>query len=741
MLILTEAAFETNVRIIQALIDARLPVATIYPLVLQLLEIPYTDDKYVLEALKLQRQLAQDVDGHREPLEETLGRPLTAYSAERCSQLAQLLSARRCSPPGPASIIITTTTCKRLDLFTQTINSFLACCLDLNNHLFEWLVVDDNSSEEDRAAMKAKYPFMTFVLKDPSQKGHARSMNIIRHHVLASGCPYFWHLEDDFRFFRPARWMSQCLAVLGSSPRYGQCLLNRAYGEDVEQGALIWGGHRRYVPGPDGKPLRYYIHEYAVGESLDKLHRHLTSQSLGSCSYWPHFSLRVGLTRVEVLRSVGAFSETAEHFEREYAYRYRERWLTTYFDNIACTHIGRRTYERSGAKLNAYDLNHEKQFGEAPKGVGSDPEIKLDAISAASRGQVANPSAGPAQAQRQIGIKVYVLNLKRRPDRLVKFRELNRQELPHFHVFDAVDGQKLKPNLTIQRLFEPNDYSYRRGIVGCALSHLMMWAELAGSPMLGGMLVIEDDAELTRGFLGKVLRLVEDNPEADIIFLHHHPYQTYAKPENLDREREPKTEHWSKQESQRYSMGGTTAYWITKKGAANLLRYIEQKGVGFGIDWVMFYCDANKVHYSTPFLAFAECAQTQGADTDIQNVYDGVGFEGATGWLAAELAWWGEKGVRHKLADMPCEEDEKSKVVCQEAKCEPRELLTQINLFKRSKDTEGWLRSQPVHWTPVASWIISVPDSMLSTDDLRKRVWFGYLNLPAVTEAIGDAVK
>ncbi len=44
-----------------------------------------------------------------------------------------------------ANITFTMTTCKRLDLFVPTMNSFLRCCTD--RHLISrWIIVDDNSS-------------------------------------------------------------------------------------------------------------------------------------------------------------------------------------------------------------------------------------------------------------------------------------------------------------------------------------------------------------------------------------------------------------------------------------------------------------------------------------------------------------------------------------------------------------------------------------------------------------------
>lgn len=64
-----------------------------------------------------------------------------------------IVKCNRISP----RVIITFTTCKRLDLFQQTIHSILNMWHDI--HMIDyWYCVDDNSSESDRAIMREKYP-------------------------------------------------------------------------------------------------------------------------------------------------------------------------------------------------------------------------------------------------------------------------------------------------------------------------------------------------------------------------------------------------------------------------------------------------------------------------------------------------------------------------------------------------------------------------------------------------------
>lgn len=737
----SQEAFSENVKLIEGLINLNVPIAPIDSLIQEALIIPYNDDSFIFKLLALQTKLFQENNNTRELFENIYGKKFSIYSERKVSEVNQLLKSRPFAPNGN-DILITMTSCKRLNLFKETVNSFLACCSDLSEYLIEWLVVDDNSSENDKREMMNLYPFMKFIWKSPEEKGHSKSMNIIRKHVLDSGVKYVWHLEDDFRFFREGRWISKCISVLEDNSSLGQCLLNRCYGEDISVGSLIGGGHRRYLKNEkllkSSNFLRYYIHEYSVGEALDKTYKKLNEQGLNSCAYWPHYSLRVGLTRTSVYQSIGEFNEKAEHFEMEYAYRYKKFWLTAYLDQVVCSHIGRRTYERESGKMNAYDLNREKQFGEKLKNLPeSEPEIRLDSVSLKTRPQIGTESqvSTPIIIDQQIAVKVYVLNLSRRPDRLRKFREMNQNELTHFHRFEAVDGKLLKPSLFIQQLFEPNDYNYRRGIIGCALSHLLMWTELIGSN-LSGMIIIEDDAELTRNFIPKIVKLIENTPDADIIFLHHHSYPGFYSSEYLDEVREPIAEEWSFEKSKRQSMGGTTAYWITKRGAMNMIKYIEENGIKFGIDWMMFHNTLNRVYYSFPFLAYAECAQSRGldkSDTDIQNDFECVGFKNKDEWIREELSYW-KGSLKDAFPELKQFETGDGKILCRSGKCDHEELLSNMILFRRDRNTMEWLRGFPIHYLLINEYILSVPDPMLNLELLRERNWFNYFNILALVE-------
>ena len=284
--------------------------------------------------------------------------PIFSYNHEKIREAQEHFN----NPNEDKVVTITTTTCKRTDLITRTIDSFLECVLDYKTYVKEWIIIDDNSNEKDRQFMKERYPFIRFIYKDETNKGHPKSMNMFLDEVKT---PYIFNLEDDFEFFRRDNFFERMINVLDIDKSYGQCLMNINYTEDTNSGNNIWGSTMKYHGSKEANKIRYFIHNYYTGKELEA-----AQKKLGCLSslYWPHFSFRVGLTKTSVLKDIGKYDETAKHFEMEYAHRFVNKgYKTTFLDGIYCAHIGRRTYERNTDKKNAYDLNEEIQFGEVKK--------------------------------------------------------------------------------------------------------------------------------------------------------------------------------------------------------------------------------------------------------------------------------------------------------------------------------------------------------------------------------------
>ena len=482
-------------------------------------------------------------------------------------ELVDVINTR---PINPIPIItFTITSCKRFDLFEITINSFLNCCEDVKK-IDKWFCVDDNSSIEDREKMKIKYPFFTFYWKTFDEKGHARSMNIIKENVRTE---YIFHMEDDWKFFHRRPYITDCMEVLSSDEKLGQCLVNRNYAETLD--CNIPGGY----PKQTKRGIRYSIHDYIP----NGIH----------CSYWPHYSLRPSLLKKHVLTQIGQFNENASHFEMEYSYRYvNNGFKSCFLDGIFSIHIGRLTSQRDNKDIpNAYDLNNEEQFN------------KKELIKPKSKINIGS------------NIKTYVLNLDIRCDRLKKF---NQQSLIDFERFSAVNGNLLEPSLQLQRIFEGNDYNMRAGIVGCALSHIKMYIELINSDM-DIFLIFEDDIIFNDNFKDQITHLLDiiKNVDWDMIYLGHH-LRSASKRNHKDTIL-PIIEQWDSHRSLQESMGGTFGYLISKKGSKKLLEFINTNGMTNAIDTVQQKSiGVLNTYYCFPHLVFSECVSNTHTDSDIQ---------------------------------------------------------------------------------------------------------------------------
>ena len=139
--------------------------------------------------------------------------------------------------------------------------------------------------------MQELYPFFTFILKDKNDKGHPRSMNIIKNSVKT---PYLFHLEDDWKFFVKKNYIRDCLDVLSVDDKIGHCLINKNYTETSEDISVKGGIFKQTNFG-----TRYYIHEY-VKNDKEKLEWYNKYGNCLSSNYWPHFSLRPSLFKTSV---------------------------------------------------------------------------------------------------------------------------------------------------------------------------------------------------------------------------------------------------------------------------------------------------------------------------------------------------------------------------------------------------------------------------------------------------------
>ena len=641
-------------------------------------------------------------------------------------------------------VTITMTSCKRLDLFQRTVNSFLECCQDLNL-IKEWIVIDDNSDTNDKEIMKNLYPFITFVFKNKHEKGHVKSMNILKNIINTT---YFFNIEDDWEFFYKDNYLIKCINVLKIDDNYGQCLINKNYGEGSDCFDTIGGILKYYVQSDLNKQF-FFEHQF-IQDKLEIQKEFLkyteinNNQILKNQYYWPHFSFRVGMTKTSILKEIGNFNEVV-HFEMEYAYRYvSKKYKTTFLDSIYCSHIGRRTSERfNSEKLNAYDLNKVDQFG-----VKKIIKNKLDPECNNESNNESNNIIDPKVNINKL-FKTIMVNLKRRPDRLRNFFDKNKHILPHLdiEIEEAIDGDQIVLNQKKRRIFHTSDTQFRRGIMGCAFSHIKIWEKLANDKENDIYLVLEDDITITKGaeiILSQLPgKMNEIFPDWDVLFLGYH-----VKNNEITDKNKITIEKYNPEQFMEKSHGGTFTYMISKNGAFKLLSNIQSNGMNYAIDWDISRLECMNNYYMYPLLSFSQMANDLPEnDSDIQSNKLNIQCS-VHDWILEDIQKMLEvtnnKGILYFERDSWNEFiynkfkfDTKTNIIISKLILNKNLLLTNICFtqiwFENSKSIQDLLttiinENIPIYfYTIYERYLITVPESLYyKYEDLKKH--FSFIN-------------
>jgi GR25 family glycosyltransferase involved in LPS biosynthesis len=218
-----------------------------------------------------------------------------------------------------------------------------------------------------------------------------------------------------------------------------------------------------------------------------------------------------------------------------------------------------------------------------------------------------------------------IINLEHRKDRYEKminvFKNANINE-DEYQFIKAVHGEKLTPNHYIKELFLGNDFNYRKGVIGCALSHYNLWKKLINDTENDCYCVFEDDITVVDKFKEK-LKLVLDNFNGNFCLLGG---GSITNPNN-------NIEELSIIKRFDKIIDGLYSYIITKEGAKEFIKYIEQHKITKAIDAI--YSQALPyIHVVNQYLAFTPSYQLHGnMDSDIQIRYSFFDFNNKPTWI------------------------------------------------------------------------------------------------------------
>ena len=503
------------------------------------------------------------------------------------------------------NIIITFTTCKRFDLFKQTINSILNTWEDIDK-ITHWFCVDDNSSESDKDKMKASYPFITYYFKTPAEKGHRQSMNIIFDKLKASDIFYkYWiHMEDDFVFFKKMKYIETAIAGLKENVK--QVLFNRNYAETIS-GYSIKG----HLSIPDSKLVQ---HNYKLGD-----------YGYNNCHYWPHYSFRPSIIMTETILELGDYSSKNTFFERDYADKWAKAgYVSAFFNMITCIHTGRLTSEIGTDKANAYILNDENQFTDKnPCPQKTEPQKTEPQKTESQKIEVIKiiqqplPNEHHKTEPHKTEHHIKVINLENRKDRKeMMIKKFAAAGITNYEFIRATNLKTDDININfLQELFAGNDFFNRIGVMGCALSHFFLWNKLINDTSSEYYTIFEDDLYLCDKFIDKFDLNKIDLSTVDILFLGW---------SSIKEKKEESVQCITPLNLTKY-IGGLYSYLITKRGATNILNYIKSNGIKHGIDYVLKIANLNYLTYD-PVLTTTDYIYGKCIDSDIQNSFERIEF-------------------------------------------------------------------------------------------------------------------
>ena len=178
----------------------------------------------------------------------------------------------------------------------------------------------------------------------------------------------------------------------------------------------------------------------------------------------------------------------------------------------------------------------------------------------------------------------FIINLKRRTDRLATLYK-NTPMLKDAIVSTAVEGRTLQLTDSIARLFKPNDFMWKKAVLGCALSHLKLWYQLAcEKPEINNYLVLEDDAKLSSSWKEQWLEALPHLPENyDIIYFggilppNKLGFETCKEPVNAYFSRVKENSFYGQERPNRYFHWCAYSYVLSKQGAQKVISSIEAR--------------------------------------------------------------------------------------------------------------------------------------------------------------------
>jgi len=209
----------------------------------------------------------------------------------------------------------------------------------------------------------------------------------------------------------------------------------------------------------------------------------------------------------------------------------------------------------------------------------------------------------------------WVINLDRRGDRMEKFLKTNADIAERVHRVSAFEGSKLKLTAKLARLFKPHDFNWKKPVMGCALSHLALWMQLANEKEdIQNYLILEDDARLSPDWRARWEKIYNHDcmpADWDVVYLggilppNKEGFSQMIEPVNKYVARIKKNTSFGQREPDRYMHFCAYAYVLSRRGAIKILDVLKAKG-GYWTSADHMICNIHQIlniYFTNPLTA------------------------------------------------------------------------------------------------------------------------------------------
>jgi GR25 family glycosyltransferase involved in LPS biosynthesis len=205
-------------------------------------------------------------------------------------------------------------------------------------------------------------------------------------------------------------------------------------------------------------------------------------------------------------------------------------------------------------------------------------------------------------------MKKYVINLKRRPDRLEQFKNNFGSHFSNdIEVVYGFDGKNFNNELKEEQELIKKCFNIKLGEVGCALSHFRIYKDIINNYDYG--MIFEDDAIPCENFTEKLNIILDQVPkDFDFLYIGGRFHKDFTMPDNYVYKISSNIVQHNEEHFGPAHDRTTHSYIISKKMAQKLLDIFNNDNLKRPLDhWIleMLRKENIKIYNSNPLLCYS----------------------------------------------------------------------------------------------------------------------------------------